>query len=158
MQKKIKIVIGVILVLILGVVLYVQNANDQFKVQDDEIALHIRLDTKEDIGLIVFDYTVDGHAYSGGIANADRSLLRHDSESIQVWNKQELNTSSDSVDISVQFRIITEYTEPNYENIYPEHITKKINVPISWHAAFGQEYFVTITGGSQSGYTAELKQ
>lgn len=157
-KKKIKIAIAVVIALVFGFVLYVQMSSDEFKVADDEIAMHIQLDTEEDIGLIVFDYIVDGHEYSGGIANANKSLISHNSKKIQVWNKQELNTSSDSVDISLQFRIITEYVDPNYENIYPNNITKNIDVPISWNAKFGEEYFVTITGDNQSGYTAELNK
>ena len=157
-KKKIKIAIVIMIVFVFGLLLYAQIPSDEFKAAKDEIAMHIQLDTKEDVGLIVFDYTVDGHEYSGGIANADKSLVRHDSKETQVWNKQELNSSSDSIDISIQFRIITEYAEPNFENIYPEHLTKKIDVPISWIAQFGKEYFVTITGDNQSGYTAELNK
>lgn len=157
-KKKIKILIAIVIVFILGVLLYSRMSSNDFKVSDDEIAIHIQLDTKEDIGLIVYDYIVDGHEYSGGIANADKSLISHDSKEIQVWNKQELNTSSDSVDISMHFRIITEYVDPNYENIYPNDITKNIDLPISWNAKFGEEYFVTITGDNQNGYIVELNK
>lgn len=157
-KKKIKILIAIVIVFVFGVLLYAQMSFDEFKVADDEIAMHIQLDTKEDIGLIVFDYVVDGHEYSGGIANADKSLISHNSKELQVWNKQELNTSSDSVDISMHFRIITEYVEPNYENIYPNDITKNIELPISWNAKFGEEYFVTITGDNQNGYIVELNK
>ena len=38
----------------------------------------------------------------------------------------------------------------NYENIYPEDITKYID-PISWKAHFGESYFITITGGKTNG-------
>lgn len=155
-KKKIKIIIAIVIVFVLGVLLYFKMSSNEYKVADDEIAMHIQLDTKEDIGLIVFDYIVDGHGYSGGIANADKSLLNHNSKEIQVWNKQELNTSSDSVDITMHFRIITEYVDPNYENIYPNDITKNIELPISWNAKFGEEYFVTITGDNQNGYIVEL--
>lgn len=157
-KKKIKIATAIVIVLVFGFVLYAQMASNEFKPADDEIAMHIQLDIKEDIGLIVFDYIADGHEYSGGIANADKSLIGHDSKEIQVWNKQELNTSSDSVDISMKFRIITEYVEPNYENIYPKQITKNIDVPISWNAKFGNEYFVTITGDNQNGYAATFNR
>lgn len=155
-KKKMKISVAIVIVFVLGVLLYSKMSSNDFKVSDDEIAMHMQLDTKEDIGLIVFDYIVDGHEYSGGIANADKSLISHNSKEIQVWNKQELNTSSDSADISMHFRIITEYVDPNYENIYPKNITKNIELPISWNAKFGEEYFVTITGNNQNGYIAEL--
>lgn len=157
-KKKMKISVAIVIVFVLGALLYSKMSSNEYKVADDEIAMHIQLDTKEDIGLIVFDYIVDGHEYSGGIANADKSLLRHNSKEIQVWNKQELNTSSDSVDISMHFRIITEYVDPNYENIYPNDITKNIELPISWNAKFGEEYFVTITGDNQNGYIVELNK
>ena len=48
------------------------------KVADDEIALYIQLDIKEDIGVLVVDYEAKGTSCSGGTSNADKSLLRHD--------------------------------------------------------------------------------
>lgn len=114
------------------------------------------MNTKEDIGLLVFDYYVDDEEHSGGISNADKSLIKSNSDSIMVWNKQELSSSSDAVELSIHFRIITEYVDPNYENIYPENITQYIDTPISWKAYFGQEYFITITGDKANGYKAVL--
>ena len=73
-----------------------------------------------------------------------------------VWNKEELNTFSDTFELSMQFRIITEYVTPNYENIYPDDITKYME-PISWDANFGESYFITITGDKTNGYKAILK-
>ena len=58
----------------------------------------------------------------------------------------------------MNFRIITEYVDPNYENIYPNDITKNIELPISWNAKFGEEYFVRITGDNQNGYIVELNK
>lgn len=57
----------------------------------------------------------------------------------------------------MQIRIITEYMDPNYENIYPEDITRYVD-PVSWEAHFGESYFVTITGDKASGYKAVLSQ
>ena len=54
-------------------------------------------------------------------------------------------------------RIITEYVDPNYENIYPENITRYTD-PIAWEAHLGQSYFITITGDKANGYTAVLSQ
>ena len=70
-------------------------------------------DTEEDVGLLIYDYCANGHEYSGGISNADRSLLKRNEELIVVWNQQALNNPSDTVDLSIQFRIITEYVDPN---------------------------------------------
>ncbi len=156
-KKRIVIVMTIALLLGLGFILYTQITFGEYVPTDNEIALHIQLETKEDIGLLVFDYRADDHEYSGGISNANKSLLKHNaSDIIQVWNKQQLNSTSDTVAFSIQFRIITEYVDPNYENIYPEEITKYIREPISWEARFGETYFVTITGDKTNGYKAVL--
>lgn len=129
--------------------------SEEYTPADNEIALHIQLDTKEDIGLLVYDYRADGQEYSGGTSNADRSLIKHDSDVIVVWSKEELAATSDVVELSIQFRIITEYVNPNYENVYPESITRYTN-PLSLEVQFGKSYFVTITGDKTKGYTATL--
>ena len=156
MKKKIiGSILAIAVVLILVFIVYYRVVPDEYVPAADEIALHIQLDT-EDIGLLVYDYRADGHEYSGGISNADGSLIKHDSDNIVVWNKEELNTFSDTFELSMQFRIITEYVTPNYENIYPDDITKYME-PISWDANFGESYFITITGDKTNGYKAILK-
>lgn len=157
MKKKIiGSILAIAVVLILVFIVYYRVVPDEYVPAADEIALHIQLDTEEDIGLLVYDYRADGHEYSGGISNADGSLIKHDSDNIVVWNKEELNTFSDTFELSIQFRIITEYVTPNYENIYPDDITKYME-PISWDANFGESYFITITGDKTNGYKAILK-
>ena len=156
MKKKIiEIVVAIVIVLGASLVIYNQIMPDEYVPADDEIALHIQLDTEEDVGLLVYDYRADSHEYSGGISNADRSLIKHDSDNIVVWNKEELNNLSDTFELSMQFRIITEYVTPNYENVYPDDITKYLE-PISWEAHFGESYFITITGDKTNGYKAIL--
>src|SRR5699024_2473696 len=149
-------ILAIAVVLILVFIVYYRVVPDEYVPAADEIALHIQLDTEEDIGLLVYDYRAEGHEYSGGISNADGSLIKHDSDNIVVWNKEELNTFSDTFELSMQFRIITEYVTPNYENIYPDDITKYME-PISWDANFGESYFITITGDKTNGYKAILK-
>ena len=157
MKKKIiGSIFAIVVVLILVFIVYYRTVPDEYVPAADEIALHIQLDTEEDIGLLVYDYRADSHEYSGGISNADGSLIKHDSDNIVVWNKEELNTLSDIFELSMQFRIITEYVTPNYENIYPDDITKYME-PISWDANFGESYFITITGDKTNGYKAILK-
>ena len=154
MKKKIiGSTLAIAVVLILVFIVYYRVVPDEYVPAADEIALHIQLDTEEDIGLLVYDYRAEGHEYSGGISNADGSLIKHDSDNIVVWNKEELNTFSDTFELSMQFRIITEYVTPNYENIYPEDITRYLN-PISWEAHFGESYVITITGDKTNGYQA----
>ena len=154
-KKVIGIVTAIVIVLGLSLVAYNQITPDEYVPAADEIALHLQLDTEEDIGLLVYDYRADSHEYSGGISNADGSLIKHDSDNIVVLNKEELNNIADTFELSMQFRIITEYVAPNYENVYPDDITKHIE-PISWEAHFGETYFITITGGKTNGYKAVL--
>ena len=156
MRKKIfGMIAAIVIALGLSFIVCNQVIPDEYVPADDEIALHIQLDTEEDIGLLVYDYRADSHEYSGGISNADKSLISHDSDNIVVWNKEELNYLSDTFELSMQFRIITEYVTPNYENVYPDDITKCMK-PISWEACFGESYFITITGDKTNGYKAVL--
>ncbi len=145
------IVIVVFFALISAFLFFREAGHKEFVVGDDEIALYIQLNTKEDIGLLVFDYSANGSEQSGGISNADKSLLKHDELLIHVWNKEELNCSADTAELSIQFRIITEYVDPNYENIYPENITKFLE-KISFEAHFGESYSFTIIGDNINGY------
>lgn len=156
-KKKIGIAAAIIAVLVLGFIWYNQAAYPgEYVPAEDEIALNIQLDTQEDIGLLVFDYRVDGREYSGGTSNADKSLMRHDERLVEVWNRETLQCSADTVECSIQFRIITEYVEPNFENVYAEEITRYIEAPVSWEARFGESYLITITGGQTNGYQAVL--
>lgn len=152
-KKTIGMIVAIVIVLGLILVVYHQIIPNEYVPAADEIALHLQLDTEEDIGLLVYDYRAGSHEYSGGISNADRSLIKHDSDNIVVWNQEELDNLSDTFALSMQFRIITEYVAPNYENIYPEDITKYTE-PISWEARFGESYFITITGDKTNGYQA----
>ena len=155
MKKIIGIAAAAVIVLGLSLVIYNQIIPDEYVPADDEIALHLQLDTEEDVGLLVYDYRADSHEYSGGISNADGSLIQHDSDNIVVWNREELNLSSDPFELTMQLRIITEYVAPNYENVYPDDITKYME-PISWEAHFGESYCITITGDQTNGYQAVL--
>ena len=154
-KKVIGIIAAIVVMLGLSLVFYNQIIPNEYVPADDEIALHLQLDTEEDVGLLVYDYRADSHEYSGGISNADGSLIKHDSDNIVVWNREELNNLSDTFELSMQFRIITEYVDPNYENVYPDDITKYME-PISWEAHFGESYCITITGDQTNGYQAVL--
>ena len=154
-KKVIGIIAAIVVVLGLGLVVYNQIVPDEYVPADDEIALHLQLDTEEDVGLLVYDYRAGSHAYSGGISNADGSLLKRDSDNIVVLHKEELNNIAETFELSMQFRIITEYVAPNYENVYPDDITRYME-PISWDAHLGESYFITITGDKANGYQAVL--
>lgn len=152
-KKIIGIAIAVLVIIGFGFIIYNQTFSGEYMPSDDEIALHIQLEMKEDVGLLVYDYRANSHQYSGGTSNADKSLIKNDDNIVVVLNKQQLNSSSDAVELSMQFRIITEYVNPNYENIYPEDITRYAD-PISWEAQFGKSYYITVSGDKTNGYTA----
>ena len=154
-KQRIGIIAAVAVALGLSLVVYNRFHGKNYVPAADEIALQIQVDTKEDIGLLVYDYQAGGRTYSGGISNADGSLIKHDSDNIVVWNREELNNISDPFELSMQFRVITEYVKPNFENIYPEDITKYAE-PIAWEAGFGETYHITITGNRVDGYKAVL--
>ena len=156
-KKMIGIAIAVLVAIGLGSIIYNQTFSGEYMPSDDEIALHIQLEMKEDVGLLVYDYRANNHQYSGGTSNADKSLIKPDDNIVVVLNKQQLNSSSDAVELSMQFRIITEYVTPNYENIYPEDITRYAD-PISWEAQFGKSYYITVSGDKTNGYTAILNE
>lgn len=154
MKKKLAAAVLVLALVFAAVLFGGFNDDEEYTPAADEIVLHIRMDTKEDVGLLVFDYQAAGGKFSGGISNADKSLIKRDSDNIVVWTKQELDASSDSIEVSMQLRVITEYTQPNFENVYPEDITRYIE-PLSWEAQFGKEYYITVTGDKTNGYRAE---
>lgn len=155
-RKKIIILLCVITGVGVAFWLYYQSYASDYVPSDDEIALHVQFDLEEDVGLLVFDYEVDDHTYSGGMSNADGSLLQKKSDNVQVFKKQDLNCNDDTFDFTIQFRIITEYVTPNFENIYDEDITKYLE-PISWQAEFGQSYYMTITGNKSKGYKVSFE-
>ena len=81
-KKVIGIIAAIVVVLGLGLVAYNQVIPDEYVPAADEIALHIQFDTEEDVGLLVYDYRIDSHEYSGGISNADKSFIKRDSEDV----------------------------------------------------------------------------
>ena len=133
------------------------QSDNTVKAAEDEIMLVIQLDLKEDIGLLILDSSLDGAESSGGVSNADRSLLKHDE--ILYWSidKEVYDDPADTVELSVRFRIVTEYCDPNYENDYPEEYMILLD-PISFKADFGRDYHITITGDRNSGYQAVLDE
>lgn len=165
MNKKIIIVVCAavfsVFAVISGYMLYNCLFPDEYVVAEDEIALRVHLDTKEDIGLMVYDYEIAGHESSGGLSNADRSMLKHDEELIIVWTEEDLERELDleipdgNIPLEMKFRVITEYTDPNFENVYPEEITVYLD-PIEWDVQLGEEYSLSITGDKENGYVVSL--
>ena len=124
---------------------------------EDEIALRIKLDTKEDFGLLLIEYDANGSGGRGGISNANKSLLKHDEQLFYTLPKHAFDDPSAVENLSIQFTVITEYVEPNFEAIYPEEYTIPID-PISLNAGYGEAYPITISGDKTNGYKAVLEE
>ena len=154
-KKRIGIAIAMVVVLGLGFILYKQTIPDEYAPADDGIALYIQLDTKEDIGLLLINYDANGSGGRGGISNANRSLLKHDEQLFYTLPKHAFDNPSDVENLSIQFTVITEYVEPNFEEIYPEEYKIPIDA-IFLNADFGESYSITISGDTTNGYTAVL--
>ena len=156
MKKKTGILFLVFLITALTVCMSGCSGSDALpQAAEDEIKLMIQLNLKEDIGLLILDNNLDGAETSGGISNADKSLLKHDDLLDWTLSKQEYENPADAVNLSVRFRVITEYCDPNYENDYPEEYTVLLD-PISFEAEFGTTYHITVTGDRENGYQAAL--
>ena len=119
----------------------------------DEIMLRIRLDTKEDFGLLLIDYDANGSGGRGGISNADKSLLKHGELLFYSLPMRSFDDPSDVKNLSVQFTVITEYFEPNFDEIYPAEYTVPMDA-ISLNADFGKSCSIVITGDRTNGYQA----
>lgn len=157
MKKRIFIILAILSFIILSFIIYKYANSSDYTPANDELALRIQLDVKEDIGLLIFDYEVNGHEFSSGISNADRSLIKHEDQIIHVWNKEELQVNSGPFELSIKFRIITEYVEPNFENIYPEELTRVLK-PIVLKADYGEIYDITITGDRTNEYKVLINE
>lgn len=155
-HKTIKIFIIIIILLILSFLLIKYLKNNEYSTPLEEITLEIKLDLKEDIGLIIIDYEVDDISGSGGISNANKTLISYNDTLTYTLNKQEFNNLSNIENLIINFKIITKYIDPNYENIYPEEYTSII-APIQIKAHYGETYRITITGDKTNGYIAKYE-
>lgn len=156
MNRKGIIILFIVCLLGLSFALYRWYISDEFAAFDDEIALQIKLDIKEDIGLIIIDYDVNGSKGSGGISNADKTMIKHDELLIYTLSKSDFNNLTNIENLSIQLKIVTKYIEPNYDNVYPDEYTIPIDT-ISLKGNYGETYFITISGDKRNGYEAVLK-
>ena len=122
---------------------------------EDEIALQIQLDLDEEIGLLIIDYAAGESSGSGGVSNADKSPLKRDELLFYTLERRFFDDPAAVDSLRLTFTVITEYQEPNYENVYPEEYTLPAGGVILG-AEFGEVYSLVISGGAESGYEAVL--
>ena len=160
MRSKKFSVLAVLLVLLCAAILFWRNQSNgqSAEAAEDEIALQIKLDTKEDFGLLLIDYQdANGTGGRGGISNADKSLLKHDDQLFFTLPKYAFDNPSDAENLSIQFTVITEYVDPNFEEIYPEEYKIPMDA-ISLKANFGESCSIIISGDMTNGYKAVLEE
>ncbi len=158
MKKKICISVIVLVVLLLAFVASrFYRSFQPCKVAEDEIMLVMKLDLKEDIGLLILDNNMNGKETSGGTSNADGSKLKHDEVLNWIMKKKEYGDPEGTTELSVRFRVVTEYFVPNYDNIYPEEYVVLLE-PLTFKVDFGETYNITITGDKENGYQAVLDE
>ena len=123
--------------------------------EEDEIKVVIHLDLDEGIGLFLVDYDADGAEGTGGMSNADKSTIKRDDVLYWSLDRRCLDNAADGVKLVLKFSVVSQYFDPNYDNVYPEEYVIDAG-SVSFDAAFGGTYSVTITGGRESGYRAVL--
>lgn len=156
-SMKIELTIIAIIVLTFGFLFLSINNKRDIEVANDEISLRIQLDTREDIGLIIIDYSTDDESGIIGIGNADKSMLKHNDLVIENFTKENFENPSDIKKLTLQFKVITDCTEPNMDFDYPKEYTKILD-PISLEAEFGESYNIIISGDKTNGYKAVLEE
>ena len=78
MKKIVITVLAVVAVLAIAVIFAFHRTDQPSEINENEIALQIQLDLKEDVGLLIIDSDIDGQKESGGISNADKTMLKKD--------------------------------------------------------------------------------
>ena len=150
---------GILLAVIAAAALlffFLERLPDSYMPAEDEIALRIQLDLKEDIGLLLVGYkNAAGTGGQGGLSNADRTMLSHDDTLFFTIPRHSFGDASDTEHLTLRFTVISEYQDPNFEDIYPEELKVPLD-PVTLEASYGKSYPVTIRGGRDSGYQAVI--
>lgn len=124
---------------------------------DDEILLKIALDLEEDVGLILIDTVINGRNSTGGVSNANATMIKRNDVIYWSISRKDHNVGEDvsSTVLSVRIRVVTKYFTPNYENDYPEQYVMPTEA-LTFSVSFGSSYGITVTGNNVKGYTARL--
>ena len=154
-KKSVIFIAGIAALLLIVMGFVISRINSDPEVSKDEIGFKIQLDLGEDIGLFIIYSDANGETESGGVSNADKSLIKKDDVLFWYLEKEYHKDLPDTVDMKLQFNIVTEYFDPNYENIYPEEYVIHLD-KLSLKAAFGELYKIRVTGDKTSGYKAIL--
>ena len=155
-MKKILIFMVLLALLLLTFILYASGSFDRPpQAAENEILLKIRLDLGEDVGLLLIDHSVDGKEGSGGMSNADKSSLKRDE--VLYWTfEKAADDTAETADIFVRFTVVTEYVDPNFDNVYPEELMIPLEA-LSFSSRYGEIVSIRIEGDRERGYCAILE-
>lgn len=157
MKKRMGWFVMAAILLALALVFLSRFLSPPFSAAEDEIALEIQLDVREDIGLLIIDYAAGDAECSGGVSNADKSPLKRDERLVFTIDRRHFADPAALENLRIRFRIITAYEPPNYENIYtPEHTMALEEIIL--RAEYGKTYQIIIRGGNAGGYQAVLAE
>ena len=149
MHRKKIIFLIILLSIILCLIINKNNKVEKNETSADEIILQINLDVPKDFGLLLIEYETKDASGSGGVSNANKSLIKHNDNLTYSLSKQDFNNASDITDLTLTFKIVTEYVEPNYEDNYQASSIITLN-PVQINAHYGNAYHITITSDENS--------
>ena len=156
-RRLVTAIVGVAALLVVLFAIVISNNNSGPRFTKDEIGLQIQLDINEDIGLVIINSNINGETESGGISNVNGSLIKKNELLFWSINKEVHESLPETVDLKLQFNIVTKYFQPNFENIYPEEYVVEMD-EVSLKATFGEAYNIKITGDKVNGYKATIEQ
>ena len=156
-RRLVTAIVGVAALLVVLFAIVISNNNSGPRFTKDEIGLQIQLDLNEDIGLVIINSDINGETESGGISNVNGSLIKKNELLFWSINKEVHESLPETVDLKLQFNIVTKYFQPNFENIYPEEYVVEMD-EVSLKATFGEAYNIKITGDKVNGYKATIEQ
>lgn len=127
-----------------------------YQPEEDEFAIIVELDTAEDIYVVSHDYALDGEVIGvGGCENADKSAI--EDYVYENFSPEFFPENADLSAFSIRFYLYDQpytleeqYTDGNHTWDYP------VEGELSLSAAYGDVYFVRITGSKTEGYSAHL--
>lgn len=156
-RRLVTAIVGVAALLVVLFAIVISYYNNGPTINKDEIGLQIQLDLNEDIGLVIINSDINGETESGGISNVNGSLIKKNELLFWSISKEVHESLPETVDLKLQFNIVTKYFQPNFENVYPEEYVVEMD-EVSLKATFGEAYNIKITGDEVNGYKATIEQ
>jgi hypothetical protein len=149
-RKALVFSIFLILLLVLFVVCYMSNSDNEPTVAEDEVLLIFDLDTQDELYQVSMDYLINGEIVGdAGTRKADGTPLV---ENERIYYPFKLDTEYDISKLSLQLYVA------DFINDFGDHEGEyKVENTLKLFAEYGNIYYITISGDKENGYTAILK-